>query len=370
MFSLNEQMMRRALELAARGVGLVSPSPLVGCVVTDAAGAVAGEGFYLWDEVEHAEAIALRQAGERAKGGTAYVSLEPHSHQSRTPPCVDALIRAGVRRVVAPIEDPNPKVAGQGFAALREAGVEVVTGVLEREAAQLNEAYIHHQRTGRPFVHLKMACSLDGKIATCAGDAKWITGEQARRRVHEMRHQYDAILVGANTVAADDPQLTDRSGRARRRPLVRVVLDAHSYVGPQTRLARYAKAIPTIVFAYRNADESRLEKLRKCGVEVIRGEMNNHFTHHGRPAIDFVLRELAQRSIAGLLVEGGATVAAAFLKAKAVNKISFFIAPIIIGDDGIGAVAGRGATKVTQAARLHDVETHRHGEDTEITGYP
>ena len=350
-------MMRRALALAARGVGLVSPSPLVGCVVTDAAGAVAGEGFYLWDAVEHAEAIALRQAGERARGGTAYVSLEPHSHQSRTPPCTEALLCAGISRVVAPIEDPNPKVAGQGFIALREAGLEVVTGVLAREAARLNEAYIQHQRTGRPFVHLKLASSLDGKIATRAGDSQWITGPAARSRVQELRHTYDAILVGAGTARSDNPSLTDRTRRARRRPLARIVLDERLETPLASPLVLTAREFPTLLFT---AQPQAAEYSAK-GVEIISG---------GRD-LGAVLDELGRREFNSLLVEGGAGVAGAFLDAGLVNKVSFFIAPLIIGGtDAPAAVGGAGPASLAEACRLSDVTITQHGPDVEITGYP
>src|SRR5215471_7543319 len=185
-------MIRRALELAACGVGLVSPGPLVGCVIVNGRQQIVGEGFYVYDEVKHAETLALEQAGEAARGATAYISLEPHAHQGRTAPCTDALIKAGVKRVVAPIEDPNPKVSGRGFAHLRASGIEVCEGVLADEAAALNETYIHFMNLGRPFVHLKMAVSLDGKVATATGDTLWVTGEESRARVHDFRHQYDA----------------------------------------------------------------------------------------------------------------------------------------------------------------------------------
>src|SRR4051812_1818633 len=214
-------MMKRALELAAQGIGQVSPGPLVGTVIVDPQKRIVGEGFYVYDQVKHAETVALEQAGENARGATAYVSLEPHAHQGRTPPCTDALIKAGIKRVVAPIEDPNPSVSGKGFAHLREMGVVVVTGLMAREAERLNEKYIHCMREGRPFVHLKLACSLDGRTSTRTGDSRWITGEESRARVHILRHESDAILVGINTALADDPQLTDRSGMRRRRPLAR-----------------------------------------------------------------------------------------------------------------------------------------------------
>src|SRR6266568_4125668 len=222
---MNHQFMARALELAVRGIGQVSPGPLVGTVIVAESGEIVGEGFYTYDQVMHAETVALKKAGGRAPGATAYVSLEPHAHHGRTPPCTEALIKAGIKRVVAPIEDPNPQVSGRGFAHLREAGIEVCTGLMADEASRLNEAYIHFMHTGRPFVHLKMAVSLDGKVATRTGDSRWITGEEARARVHELRNRYDAILVGSGTVRADDPQLTDRSGKKRRRPLVRIVID-------------------------------------------------------------------------------------------------------------------------------------------------
>ena len=262
-------MMTRALELAAQGAGQVSPGPLVGTVIVDAAGEIAGEGFYLFDQIKHAETTALEQAGERARGGTAYVSLEPHAHHGRTQPCTDALIKAGIKRVVAPIEDPNPKVSGRGFAHLREAGLTVDKGLLADEAARLNEAYIHFMRTGRPFVHLKLAVSLDGKVATFGGESRWITGEEARARVHELRHQYDAIMVGGRTAEADDPLLTDRSGKQRRRPLVRVVIEQYLRMSPESQLAQTTDKAPVLIFAHGDSDPDTVEALQTRGVEVI-----------------------------------------------------------------------------------------------------
>ena len=197
--AIDRRLMRRALELAAQGVGQVSPGPLVGCVIASPEGEVVGEGFYVYERLKHAETYALEQAGVLARGATAYVSLEPHAHHGRTPPCTDALIRAGVSRVVSPIEDPNPKVSGKGFEHLRAAGVTVSVGLLAREAKKLNEKYLHFMSTGRPFVHLKLAVSLDGKIATRTGDSRWITGVESRARAQELRHEYDAILIGAGT---------------------------------------------------------------------------------------------------------------------------------------------------------------------------
>src|SRR6185295_7558287 len=244
----DSEMMRRALHLANQGQALVSPGPLVGCVIASPEGQVVGEGFYVYEQLKHAETYALEQAGERAKGAIAYVSLEPHAHHGRTPPCTNALIQAGIARVVAPIEDPNPKVSGNGFTHLRSAGVEVVVGLLSREAELLNEKYLHFMRTGRPFVHLKLAASLDGKIATRTGDSRWITGAESRAQVHELRHEYDAILIGAGTARADDPLLTDRSGKERRKPLVRVVLDEKLEIAAKSKLLQTADESPVLIF--------------------------------------------------------------------------------------------------------------------------
>ncbi len=360
---IDRQMMRRALSLAARGCGQVSPSPLVGCVITDADGGIAGEGYYLYEQVKHAETLALEEAGPRASGATAYVSLEPHAHHGRTPPCTDALIRAGVRRVVAPIEDPNPKVSGKGFAHLRAAGLRVETGLLARDAARLNEKYIHFMRHARPFVHLKLASSLDGRIATRTGDSRWITGEQSRARVQELRHEYDAILVGSGTAINDNPLLTDRSGEPRRLPLTRVLLDRSLRLSTDSQLALTARDAPVLVFTSESADASAVEALERRGIVVLRESDGRNLNQ--------VLTQLGQRSIQSVLVEGGARIAGAFLDAGLVDKVSFFIAPLVIGGcDAASAVGGTGAETIAAAMRLSDVEFKQHGPDIEVTGYP
>jgi len=330
-------MMARALELSLKGVGLVSPGPLVGCVIVSASGEIVGEGFYVFEEVKHAETIALEQAGERARGGTAYVSLEPHAHRGRTPPCTDALLAAGIKRVVAPIEDLNPKVSGKGFAHLRAAGVTVETGLLREEAARINEAYLHFMSTGLPFVHLKLGVSLDGKIATRTRDSRWVTGPESRAQAHELRHRYDAILIGAGTAMTDDPSLTDRSGEPRRRPLVRVVLA--DQLSPVSQLATTASEAPVILFS-----ESDL-----C----------------------VVLKELGNRSIQSVLVEGGSTIAGQFVDAGLVNKVTFFIAPKIVGGaDAVSAVGGKGVKMMSDALELENITVTQRGRDIEVTGYP
>jgi diaminohydroxyphosphoribosylaminopyrimidine deaminase/5-amino-6-(5-phosphoribosylamino)uracil reductase len=353
-------MMGYALDLAVRGVGQVSPGPLVGCVVVSPAGEVVGEGFYLFEEIKHAETIALEIAGDGGRGGTAYVSLEPHAHHGRTPPCTDALIAAGIKRVVAPIEDLNPKVSGKGFAHLRAAGITVDTGLMREEAEQLNEAYLHYMSRGMPFVHLKLAVSLDGKIATRTGDSRWITGSQARARAHELRHAYDAILVGARTTEIDDPQLSDRSGLPRRRPLVRVILDEEVRLSPDSQLAATAQKVPVIVFGNENANHA--EVLRSKGVEIV---------NSSRGDLPGVLRELGGRSIQSVLVEGGSTIAGEFIDAGLVNKVTFFIAPKIIGGAGApGAVGGQGVEVMSQALSLERVTVVQRDSDIEVTGYP
>lgn len=353
--------MSHALELALKGSGLVSPGPLVGCVIVDALGAIVGEGFYVFENVNHAETIALAQAGDRARGGTAYVSLEPHAHFGRTAPCTDALIAAGIKRVVAPIQDLNPKVSGQGFEHLRSAGIEVATGLLADDAAQVNEAYLHFIRTARPFVHLKLAVSLDGKIATRTGDSHWVTGSESRDRAHELRHQYDAIMVGVGTASVDDPLLTDRSDLSRRRPLVRIILDPKAQLRTDSRLVRTAREWPLLIFVEPGVDDARVNELEEYGVEVFRNQERNWLS---------VLETLGRRSLQSVLIEGGAGVAGSLIDSSFVNKVSFFIAPKIVGGrEAIVAVGGVGVELMRDAHSLDRVKITPRGEDLEITGY-
>ena len=356
----DRRLMTRALELARKGVGLVSPGPLVGCVIVSPAGEVVGEGYYVFESIKHAETIALALAGERARGGTAYVSLEPHAHHGRTAPCTDALIAAGIKRVVAPIEDLNPKVSGKGFAHLRATGITVETGLLSDEATQVNEAYLHYMSTGLPFVHLKLAVTLDGKIATGTGDSRWITGPEARARAHELRHQYDAILIGARTAELDDPLLLDRSGRPRRRQLVRVVLDESMRLSATSQLANTTHEGPVLVFG--NPQAPNATKLDAHAVEIVKSQRGDSVA---------VLKDLAGRSLQSVLVEGGATIAGEFLEAELVNKVTFFIAPKIIGGKNApSAVGGAGIERMSDALELERTTVTQHGPDVEITGYP
>lgn len=354
---------RRALMLAAEGIGLVSPNPLVGCVIVSADREIVGEGTYIYDNVTHAEIIALEQAGERARGGTAFVSLEPHSHHGKTPPCAEALIYAGIKRVVCPIEDPNPLVSGRGFEALCKAGIEVVTGILADEAARLNEKFICWHKKQRPFVHLKLAMSLDGRISVDSSVSTALSGEAAIKRVHELRHEYDAILVGGNTAFVDNPILTDRSGRPRRRPLVRIVLDNQLRLSLDSKLATTASETPTIIFT-NSRDTDKIAGIGESGVEVVQSAM-------GGRNVGGVLAELRKREIQSVLVEGGGEIAGSFWDAKLVDKLTFIAAPIVIGGrEAPSAIGGAGANSLLEATRLTDIAIHRLGDDIEITGYP
>ncbi len=357
------QFTQRALDLAHKGTGLVSPNPLVGCVIVSEKGEVVGEGSYTYDGLKHAEAIALEQAGKKARGGTAYVSIEPHDHKNRTPPCTDALIEAGIKRVVCPIEDPNPLVSGRGFIHLKSAGVEVVSGILAEEANRLNEKFICWHKKHRPFVHLKLAMSLDGRISLSGSVSTALTGDAARSRVQEIRHEHDAILVGGNTAAVDDPELTDRSGLARRRPLVRVVLDNRLQIPLESRLVRTAIETPLLVFT-NSRDIVAKSALRDRGVDVIELPM-------GGRDLGLVLSELRKLEIQSVLVEGGSDIAGAFCDAELVDKVTFIAAPMIIGGRTAPvAVGGKGADSLKNAPRLHETSVTQLGDDIEVTGYP
>lgn len=352
-----------ALVQAAEGIGLVSPNPLVGCVIYSEDRQLVGLGTYLKDNVTHAEVIALAQAGEKARGGTAYVSLEPHDHHGKTPPCTEGLINAGITRVVCPIEDPNPLVSGKGFERLRNAGIEVVTGILADEASRLNEKFICWHRKKRPFVHLKLAMSLDGRISLKDSVSTALSGDAARFRVQEIRHEHDAILVGSNTATVDNPSLTDRSGRPRRRPLARIILDNRLRLPLDSTLATTTAEAPTIVFT-NCIDPGSVANLTDKGVEVVPIE-------GGARNLGVVLHELYKRDIQSVLVEGGTGVAGAFVDARLVDKVTFICSPIIIGgSDAPLAIGGKGASELSDALRLRDIEVTRHNDDIEITGYP
>lgn len=355
------KMTQLALELASIGAGQVSPSPLVGCVIVAANGEIAGEGTYVYNNVTHAEVLALEEAGRLAVGGTAYVSLEPHSYHGRTKPCTTALINAGIKRVVCPIEDPNPLVSGQGFRILRKHGIEVVTGILRDEAARLNEKFCVWHNKHRPFVHLKLAMSLDGRISLKDSVSTTLSGKESAVKVQSLRHEHDAILVGGNTAYVDNPSLTDRSGKPRRRKLVRVILDNRLRIPLDSTLVQTAKETPTLVVS-NSEDYEKITELTNAGVDVAKANARD---------LNAVLAELKKRDLQSVLVEGGTEVAGAFCDAKLVDKLTFIVAPIIIGGHSAPlAIGGHGASSLENAMRLRDLEIIKHGSDYEFTGYP
>lgn len=353
--------MLRALELAANAAGATSPNPMVGCVIVKD-GAIVGEGWHKGAGLAHAEAEALAAAGAAAKGAVAYVTLEPCNHQGRTPPCSEALIRAGVGEIVYAMDDPNPIAAG-GAARLRARGVRTRSGVCEAEARHLNRFWLHTIKSTRPYVVAKFAMSLDGKIATGSGDSKWITGVAARERAHELRRTVDAIVVGAGTVVADDPTLTARAGpQIVGRPL-RVVLDSTGRT-PLASAAYDRAGKGALLAATRRAEPSRLEAYRALGVDalVLNADQN------GRPDLADLLAALKARGACGVLVEGGAQALGAFFDAKLVDEVWAFVAPLVVGG-GKSAVDGQGAARITDSPQLFGVECERLGGDFLIRGF-
>jgi diaminohydroxyphosphoribosylaminopyrimidine deaminase / 5-amino-6-(5-phosphoribosylamino)uracil reductase len=364
------RFMQHALELARKGTGLASPNPTVGCVIVRD-GQIVGESFHQYEWRDHAEIVALKSAGERARGATLYVTLEPCNHTGRTGPCTEAIIGAGVHRVVAAMEDPNPINSGRGFARLGEKGIEVVTDVCEEEARRVNEAFACWIRTRKPFVTLKSALTLDGQLALPRSRNKnakksgwrarseWITSEESRAEVHRMRLASDALLTGIGTILADDPLLTDRSSLPRRRPLLRVVLDS------KLRLPRKSRIVETadddlLVFSAASLHSAKAHNLQNAGVEVVRAAAAN-----GRIDLRAVLAELGRRDILSVLLEAGPRLNGAALAAGIVNKLFLFYAPKIAGDNRVPlAIAPNLKLQLPQ-----DFRTYQFGPDLAIEAY-
>lgn len=353
--------MRRALDLAARGAGLVSPNPLVGAVlVRDEE--VVGQGWHERPGKPHAEVLALEAAGERARGATLFVTLEPCSHYGRTPPCAPRVADAGVRRVVAALGDPNPAVDGDGFRILRQAGIEVTEGVLSAEAARQNAAFLTHVRTGRPLVTLKMGASLDGKVAARDGSSRWITGEDARREVHRMRAEADAVLVGAGTAFRDDPSLAPRlPGYAGRLPL-RVVVDGRGIV-PETHTLFTDGRGPTLVATTEGVPARRRNAWRNVGAEVL--VMDD--AGSSLIPLEALLDELGKRDVQHVLVEGGPTLAWELVARDLVDEVVLFFAPILVGgQDAPSILMGGGIPTIGDPVRLEVVDVSPIGRDIKV----
>jgi diaminohydroxyphosphoribosylaminopyrimidine deaminase/5-amino-6-(5-phosphoribosylamino)uracil reductase len=356
--------MQQALELATGGIGFVSPNPLVGCVIVKD-GRIVGRGYHRRFGGPHAEVYALQEAGTQAHGAVLYVNLEPCSHTGKTPPCVEAVLAAGIGRVVIALRDPNPLVAGGGMARLQAAGVAVRLGVCEAEARRLNETFIHYITTRQPFVTLKSAMTLDGKIATRTGASRWITGEVARQEGHALRHASDAIVVGVGTVLQDDPLLTTRLPQGQGVHPLRVVVDSTLRLPLTARLTTVTADCRTLVATTERASGERQQHLEARGVEILRLPAYDD----GRVDLEALFQALGMRGIASVMVEGGATLQATLLRRRLVHKAVVFVAPKIIGADGISAIGVCGIETMEQAIVLHGITSRLVGEDVMLEAY-
>ena len=358
----DEVFMQRALGLAAKALGRTSPNPAVGAVIVRG-GRVIGEGFHRRAGLPHAEVEALQRVNGTARGATLYVNLEPCAHHGRTPPCAEALIAAGLKRVVVGIVDPNPLVRGRGLRRLRQAGIAVTTGILREECERLNEDFAVFIRTGRPLVTLKLAASFDGRIATASGDSHWISGERSRRLVHELRNRVDAVLVGAETVRVDDPQLTCRV-RGGRDPL-RVILDGRLTISPAARVCTQRSTAPTLVVTTAESGQGEKRRLlEQQGVEILclAGDQ-------GRVPLRPLLAALGRRGVKHVLIEGGGQVAAAALAEGVVDKVLFFYGPLLLGSESRPMIGPLGIDRVAAGLKLHTIELGRLGDDVLVTAY-
>jgi diaminohydroxyphosphoribosylaminopyrimidine deaminase/5-amino-6-(5-phosphoribosylamino)uracil reductase len=362
--SNDNEFMRMALELAARGAGYVAPNPMVGAVVVQE-GRVVGTGYHQAVGGPHAEVHAIDDAGDQARGATLYVTLEPCNHHGRTPPCTHKILAAGIQRVVVAVADPNPDVAGGGNAYLKDQGLQVLCGVCREQALRLNESFFKYARTKIPFVVLKMAATLDGRIATRTGDARWVTGPEARARVHALRHAMDAIMVGVGTVKVDDPELTTRLEAGRGVDATRIILDTHLRMPDTARMLQQASVAETWVVCGPAAAPDNRKRLADQGAVIVEAGLAD-----GRIDLAALMRILGARGITSLLIEGGAQVASAALNAGILDKVFFFYAPKILGgDDGIPMCSGPGPEKMRESLPLHRVEVERVGADVLVSGY-
>ncbi len=350
--------MQAALTLARRGQGVVWPNPTVGCVLVKD-GEVVGRGWTQPGGRPHGETEALGRAGARAAGATAYVSLEPCCHHGKTPPCTDALIKAGIARIVVAIEDPDPRVAGRGIAKLREAGIAVETGLCAEAATEVNAGFLMRMSRGRPLVTLKLAATLDGKIATASGESRWITGEPARNRAHLLRATYDAVMVGVSTVVVDDPLLTCRLPGLEGRNPVRIIVDGSLRVPLTAKLIATAGDVPTWIVHRAVADPVRREAFLDCGVELIEAPV----TDSSEMDLAAAFQELGRRGLTRILVEGGSRLAGGLLEADLIDRLAWFHAPLLLGGDGLPAIEAFGLTALAAAPRFTRRSIETLGED-------
>jgi diaminohydroxyphosphoribosylaminopyrimidine deaminase/5-amino-6-(5-phosphoribosylamino)uracil reductase len=362
MTDFHTKIMKRALSLARKGIGKTAPNPAVGCVIVQGE-EIVGEGWHRKAGTPHAEIHALRRAGERARHADVYVTLEPCSHFGKTPPCADALVQAGVARVFVGMIDPNPEVRGKGVEILRAAGIEVFADILEGECRRLNDPFVKHVTTGRPFVILKSAMTLDGKTATAAGDSKWITSDKSRCYVHKLRGIVDGIMVGVGTVIADDPQLTCRTPGRGKDP-VRIIVDSRLRIPSSARVLRQDSEARTCIATILR-ESGKIDELRGMSAEIISCR-----EHNGRVDLDDLLQKLGAMGIQSLLLEGGRELAGEALRLGLIDKYLLFYAPKLVGGEGMGLFGGTGVERMDDAPRLGDIRIRRFGRDFMIEGYP
>jgi diaminohydroxyphosphoribosylaminopyrimidine deaminase/5-amino-6-(5-phosphoribosylamino)uracil reductase len=359
-----EGYMRRALALAKRGMGTTSPNPMVGAIVVKG-GKIVGEGYHHKAGEEHAEILALNKAGQHARGGTLILNLEPCSHAGKTPPCVNSVIRAGIRKVVMAMEDPNPLVNGKGVALLRKAGIDVKVGLLAREARVLNEAFIAYMEKKRPFFIMKAAASLDGKIATRIGESKWITNEESRAYANQMRSVMDGIMVGINTVILDNPLLLPRVAKPKRYP-VRIVLDSKLRIPLSCELVKTGSKYKTLIFTLPDSRQEKESRLKSMGVEVVHVAEGEN----GRVSLKGICDELRKREIVSVLVEGGGELNSSFIQEGLIDKVVLFYAPKLIGGKNASSlVGGKGIDFLKDACRIDIFSVRKLKEDICVEGY-
>jgi len=360
----NKAFMQRALELASRATGRTSPNPLVGAVVVKD-GEIVGEGYHQKAGKPHAEVIALEAAGEHSRNATLYVTLEPCNHHGKTPPCTEAVIKAGISSVYAATLDPNPLVSGRGIERLKEAGIEVNVGLMEQEARNQNQFFFKYVTRGLPFVALKTAMTLDGKIATRTGDSRWITNEKSREYVHQLRNTYDAVLTGIGTVLKDNPRLNTRLPQEDTRDPIRLIIDARLEMPTDSWILQTASKQETVVYCLSGADSSRVRRFKELGAEVVvlRGST-------GRVPLEEVFRDVAQRGLMSVLMEAGGQINAYALENRLVDKVYWFVAPRICGgDQAVSPVGGRGIELMSQTIDLKNVVVRTFDGDLLVEGY-
>ena len=356
--------MKRALELAKLGIGYTNPNPLVGAVIVKE-GRIIGEGYHQLYGSHHAEINAFRNAVEDVKGATMYVTLEPCSHYGKTPPCAEAIVEKGIKRVIVGMKDPNPLVSGKGIKILEKAGIEVITGVLEEEGKKLNEIFLKYITTKLPFCIMKTAMTIDGKLSTNSGDSKWITGELARKYVHELRHRVAGIMVGIGTILTDNPYLTTRLENEKGKDPIRIIVDSSARIPIEARVLNLHSSAKTIIATTERAPKDKIKAIEEKGAEIIVLPMKNE-----KVDLSFLMKALGERKLDSVLLEGGSELNYSALEEGIVDKVNAFVAPKIIGGNTAKTpVGGLGKEFMNEAIRLSDIDIHRFGEDIMIEGY-